>query len=84
MAKLKKATTEMLGIKDNSLSDSFYKSTENLKLMEEAAGGSEEALKKLREAAAHDVLIKLIADETSMDQSVILGKAEALQAALDS
>jgi hypothetical protein len=52
MAKLKKATTEMLGITNGSLPDSFYKNTENLKLMEEAANGSEKALAQLRDAAA--------------------------------
>ena len=53
---LKDAYGDLLDIDGSSLSDDFLTNTENLKLMKEAAAGSEEAYKKLQEAAAADII----------------------------
>ena len=41
---------------DEILSDDFYTSAENLKLMEQAAKGSEKAIEKLRKKAGDNII----------------------------
>ena len=69
---LKDAYGDLLDIDGSSLSKDFLTNTENLKLMKEAANGSEEAYKALQEAAAADIIAHCEIENP-----------EAFQAALD-
>ena len=69
---LKDAYGDLLDIDGSSLSNDFLTNTENLKLMKEAANGSEEAYKALQEAAAADIIAHCEIENP-----------EAFQAALD-
>ena len=61
LSDMKAATEEMLNVSD-SLSDSFYKDKENLKLLKETAEGSVDAFIKLQAAAGRDILVSLGVD----------------------
>ena len=56
------------------LSEDFYTSAENLKLMKQAAEGNIEAIEKLRQAAGNDILAQVKAEVN--DQSVLQAIAE--------
>jgi TP901 family phage tail tape measure protein len=61
---------DLLDIDASSLSDGFLTSTENLKLLQEAANGSEEAYEELQEAAAKDILVQCGIDTSKYDEDL--------------
>lgn len=72
---MKDAYGNMLDIDGDSLSTDFLTNAENLRLMQEAAKGSEEAYNQLAEAAAKDILIQCGVDTTQfeLDKAYIEG-----------
>ena len=68
MEELDEAYADMLDLDYDQLSNSFLSNTENLKLMKEAANGSEEAYNSLRDAAAQDLMIQYGLDDTQINE----------------
>lgn len=70
--KLKKSVNEMLNTTED-LSDEFWKSKENIKLIKEAAEGSVEAVAKLQKIAFKDLLdnLELHVDEEHAEQDIL-------------
>ncbi len=58
LAGVRESTADLLDIDDSSLSDNFFKSAENLDLLEQASQGSTSAIEQLRVAAAEDILLQ--------------------------
>ena len=75
LSDMKKATEEMLNV-SKPLSDAFYKDTENLQLLKEAAEGSVEAFTKLQIAAGEDYLISVGVDVNDDQVRTQLGELE--------
>lgn len=65
---MRDAYGNMLDIDGDSLSAEFLTNAENLRLMQEAANGSEEAYNELQEAAAQDILVQCGIDTTQFEQ----------------
>ena len=61
MVDIKDAMSDVLGVNEEFLTDSFI--TENLSLIEEAAEGSAEAIDKLAIIAGQSILINIAADD---------------------
>lgn len=76
LSDMKAATEEMLNVSD-SLSDSFYKDKENLKLLKETAEGSVDAFIKLQAAAGRDILVSLGVDINDSEVAAQVSDIEA-------
>lgn len=61
---LSKAYGDMFDVDGSALSDAFLRNTDNLKLLEEAANGSEDAYNALRSAIQQDIEGQLSLDDT--------------------
>lgn len=62
-----KAYSDLLDLDYGSLSNDFLTNSENLKLLQEAANGSEEAYQSLQEAAGKDILAQIGIDTQQFD-----------------
>ena len=62
-----KAYSDLLDLDYDSLSNDFLTNSENLKLLQEAANGSEEAYQSLQEAAGKDILAQIGIDTQQFD-----------------
>lgn len=62
-----KAYSDLLDLDYGSLSNDFLTNSENLKLLQEAANGSEEAYQSLQEAAGKDILAQVGIDTQQFD-----------------
>ena len=62
-----KAYSDLLDLDYDTLSDDFLTNSENLKLLQEAANGSEEAYQSLQEAAGKDILAQIGIDTQQFD-----------------
>lgn len=61
---------DLLGMDGSALSDEFAANADNLKLMEEAANGSEEAYEQLQEAAGKDILAQCHVDTSQFEEDL--------------
>ena len=73
---LRNVYSDLLNMDGSSLSDNFLSSTENLKLLEEAAKGSEDAYNSLLEAAQQDIEANVtLKDDDFYDKKLALENA---------
>ena len=77
---LRNVYSDLLDVDPESLSESFLSNAENLKLLEQAAKGSEKAYNKLKEAAAEDIEAKY---HLTMDDKDFWTAKEAVQTEID-
>ena len=69
---IKDAMADTLGISENTLSDTFVTTTQNLEDMRLALEGDEEAYKRLQQAAYEDILIHIGLDDADLNEVQIL------------
>ena len=69
---IKDAMADTLGISENTLSDTFVTTTQNLEDMRLALEGDEKAYKRLQQAAYEDILIHIGLDDANLNEVQIL------------
>ena len=73
---LREAYADLLDMDGDSLSREFLTNAENLKLMKQAAEGSESAYNQLMEAAQQDIVSHLELDKTQFDADLAIVQSE--------
>lgn len=79
IGEMDKAYSDLLDLDYDQLSNNFLTNKDNLKLLKEAAEGSEEAYNALQEAAGKDILMQVGLDTSKFDEDKALIDAKLME-----